>query len=191
MVTPTTDLIEKMSLWVKLTTQSPSKHGLAITGRLKGEVQTAAKPLSTEAICRESGADLILQRLDKAYEIGSHLFEEGSTVLGRRRSGGRPRGNHQHRNGSVPTWIKPMFYLFRTSCTQQGRRVIVDSGACKNVVGKNTLEKAMRSINLQKVDDTDISQKTHRFGNNNDNQPTLFAIKMTFQSKEANAVISV
>ena len=60
---------EDVSLWVNLTTLPPEKHGPAIIGRLQGEAKTAAKTLSTEEICRDGGADRIIERLDKAYAI--------------------------------------------------------------------------------------------------------------------------
>lgn len=44
--------------------------GLAIIGRLHHEAKAAAKTLSAENICGEDGTYLIVQRLDKAYEIG-------------------------------------------------------------------------------------------------------------------------
>lgn len=38
-------------------------------GRIQGEAKTAAKTLRTQEFCRECGADLILERLDKAYTV--------------------------------------------------------------------------------------------------------------------------
>ncbi len=40
----------------------------------------------------------------------------------------------------------------------------------------------MRSLHLQRVDDTPIRQKTHRFGNYEDEQATLFGVKMPFRA---------
>lgn len=272
---------EDVSLWVNLTTLPPAKHGPAIIGRLQGEAKTAAKTLSTEEICREGGASLILERLDKAYAIDKtnqldhdladfldytwnkevsvehfisgfhtrvdkisdlnlddklkgHLLlrqadlvqQERHVVIGaasgsydvnrisaslrniyrngaptestqfipeddrpnphghRRRRGTR-RGTVGGSSSGTPG-TRPTFYSFRTSSKNVSPRVIVDSGACSSVVGKNTLDKAMQTLNLEKVEDTDVKQKTHRFGNYSDNQPTIFAIKMPFHAKNVN-----
>lgn len=45
------------------------KHGTDIIDGLQGEAKTAEKTLSTEDICRKGGANLIFERLEKAYEI--------------------------------------------------------------------------------------------------------------------------
>lgn len=60
---------EDVSLWVHLTTLPPATQDPVIIVRLQGEDQMAVKSLSTEDICQEGGADLILKCLDKAYAI--------------------------------------------------------------------------------------------------------------------------
>lgn len=66
----------------------------------------------------------------------SHLVEEVITIRVQRRSGGRHRGNHQDRNGSRLTGVKPTSYSFLTSSNHQGAGVIVDSSPCTSVVWK-------------------------------------------------------
>lgn len=46
-------------------------------------------------------------------------------------------------------------------------------------------------MNLEKEDDTNIRQETHGFGNYDHSQPKVFAIKMFFQSYDANGPIKV
>lgn len=42
----------------------------------------------------------------------------------------------------------------------------------------------MQTLKLKKVPDTNIHQKALRFRSYDDNQPTMFAIKLPFQSKD-------
>lgn len=49
----------------------------------------------------------------------------------------------------------------------------------------NTLDRAMEILKIDKVEDT-ARQRTHCFGNYDDEQPSLFSVKMPFSSKKAN-----
>lgn len=120
----------------------------------------------------------------------SSLYNDGeqrtnnrnSSRGGRRRGRGRGRG---HETGSSSHQSKPTFYSYKTSpdADSTNLRVVIDSGACSSVVGKATLDKAMELMKIDKVEDTGIRQRAHRFGNYDDDQPSLFAIKMPFASK--------
>lgn len=103
--------------------------------------------------------------------------------------GRRNRRNRQHegppgtqgRHGSKPT-----FYSYKTSATTNVPSVIIDTGACSSVVGKETLDDAMRRLNIDSVEDTKIRQKHHRFGNYDEQQPSIFGVKMPFDSMDQN-----
>ena len=62
-------------------------------------------------------------------------------------------------------------------------RVIIDNGACSSGVGKNTLDHAMKYLRLTKVENTDIMLRSHRFGNYEEDQPSICAVRMPFRLK--------
>lgn len=74
---------------------------------------------------------------------------------------------------------------------QDWTQVIIDSGACSSVVVKNTLDRAIRRINVEKLEDINFRQIIPRFGNYDGNQPPIFAKKMKFQAKDANCAKNV
>lgn len=110
-------------------------------------------------------------------EDEDHNSENGGRGRGRGRGrwrrGGEVAGGNRHD-------VRPTFYSFKTSSDNNSPCVIIDTGACSSVVGKDTLDKVMRLLNLDRVEDTEIKQKNHRFGNYDNDQPSRFAVKMPF-----------
>lgn len=49
----------------------------------------------------------------------------------------------------------------------------------------------MSMVNLDKVEHTTVRQQTHRFGNYDEDQPSLFGIKMPFSSQEDGGKVGV
>jgi len=62
---------------------------------------------------------------------------------------------------------------------------IIDSGACASIVGKKTLDDAMRKLKLGNIPDGVPRQSYHRFGNSSKDYPTLFSVKMPFLCKSS------
>eukprot|EP00171_Calliarthron_tuberculosum_P004750 IDg4750t1 len=62
---------------------------------------------------------------------------------------------------------------------------IVDSGACTSVLGKVTLDAAMKTLRLSSVEDVEPSQRIHRFVDNEDKHLSTFAIKFPLTAMQA------
>ncbi len=92
----------------------------------------------------------------------------------RRHSAGR---DTRQTSGTGPA----TFYTYKTESAQSKRRAIVDSGACRSVVGKETLDEALRRLKLESVENSTPEIRFHRFGDSNDEHATLFAILMPFK----------
>lgn len=86
---------------------------------------------------------------------------------------------------------KREFHTFKTSARFGSPSVIIDGGTCFSVVGKETLDRAMKLLNIDKVEDTTFRLQYRRFGNYNDDQSSLFAVKMPFCSRKPNAHVNV
>lgn len=76
---------------------------------------------------------------------------------GRNLGCGRGRGREtRHINGGQGQGPRPTFYSFNTASSKSIPSAIIDTGACSSVVGKDTLERAMKSLDIKKVEDTAI-----------------------------------
>eukprot|EP00171_Calliarthron_tuberculosum_P022319 IDg22319t1 len=80
-------------------------------------------------------------------------------------------GNGSRNNGSCT------FYTYRSVSGEKSTRAIVDSGACASVVGKDTLDSAMRIFGINSLENTPPSIGAHRFGNHDEEQKTMFAVR--------------
>eukprot|EP00171_Calliarthron_tuberculosum_P023073 IDg23073t1 len=78
------------------------------------------------------------------------------------------------------------FYTFRSTYDKPRARAIIDSGACTSVVGKETLDKAMKELNITNLQDLKPAQAFHRFGDNNEKLQTLFAVRFPLICERAN-----
>ena len=74
----------------------------------------------------------------------------------------------------------PTFLTFNTDTITEFRGALVDSGACTSVVGNLTLDRAMRELNISKLDDARITTPVHHFGHHNEESRTLFAVRFRF-----------
>lgn len=74
-----------------------------------------------------------------------------------------------------------------TTRTSNTPGVIFDDGACPSVVGKETLEKSMRALNVDKVEVAKVALPNQRFGNCDDNQPSILAVKIRFWLTSSNS----
>lgn len=61
--------------------------------------------------------------------------------------------------------------------------VLVDSGACASVVEKDTLNQALSMLSTSHVEDARQRQMSHRFGNYEEVQTSLFGVVMPFEVK--------
>ena len=112
--------------------------------------------------------------------------EGGGSVRNRRRGRGRGRRNRlRNQNHDSHATDRPNFYSFKTADSSSSPGVIIDTGASSSVVGKTTLDNAMTALGLDRVEDVPIKQRHHRFGNHDVDQPSLFAVKMTFQPRSS------
>lgn len=61
--------------------------------------------------------------------------------------------------------------------------VIIYSGVCASVVGKNIFDKAIAAMGLDGLEDSAHRQQNYRLGNYSDEQPSLFGLKIPFSVK--------
>jgi len=93
---------------------------------------------------------------------------------GRGGRGGRgTRGAHNSTNNSSGT---PSFYTYLQAASSNIQS-IVDSGASASVVGKNTLDHAMKTLGITSIDEGPPKQPIHRFGDNPEEKPASMSVK--------------
>ena len=92
------------------------------------------------------------------------------------------RQNNSRNNNHSPPSTRPTFYTFKSSPvhTENGGAVL-DSGACSSVVGKITLDKTLRTLEIDKLRDTTPIRDQHRFGTNPEAHKTICAVKFPFR----------
>lgn len=79
---------------------------------------------------------------------------------------------------SIFTGARPVLFTYKTdSSTNNTSSAIVDSGACSSVVGKTTLDKNLKLLNLP---NGPFLREHHRFGDYSVNHKTLCSVKMPF-----------
>ena len=76
---------------------------------------------------------------------------------------------------------RPMTFSLPNNPSTKG--AILDSGACSSVVGKCTLDSAMRALKIDSVEDSNPKIPNHRFGCQSKPHPTLFAVLFPFRLK--------
>lgn len=87
--------------------------------------------------------------------------------------------------------VKATSSIFKSSARSGSLSVIIDPDVCDKVVGKGTLNSYMIKPNMDKVEETSVRLQHLRFGNYNDDSPSLFAIKMPFFSREQISDVNV
>lgn len=93
--------------------------------------------------------------------------------------------NRDYNTQSGP--IRPTFYTFKSgSSSANNTGAILDSDACASVVGKTTLDNALRNMELSYIPDGIPSRDSHRFGSHPDVHRTICAIKFPFQCSDEN-----
>eukprot|EP00171_Calliarthron_tuberculosum_P022320 IDg22320t1 len=101
----------------------------------------------------------------------------------------RPRNNKSQRSQRRGDQVKSptdTFFTYKSNSTSLALRAIVDSGACSSVVGKDTLDRAMKELEIRTLDDAPVSQGAHRFGDQPAEKRTLFAVKFPLHCTETN-----
>lgn len=94
------------------------------------------------------------------------------------------RSNRFPVSGKYST-ARPTFYTFKTSSDpKRCEGAVLDSGACTSVVGKTTLDFALRALNINEVSDGVPTRESHRFGNHTETHRTLCAVKFPFRLKD-------
>lgn len=100
------------------------------------------------------------------------------------RNSGSGRASRNHGSKSSPgeqSTGGPMFYTYMSvDNANDTPSAIIDSGSCCSVVGKVTLDRAMRKLGLDKLIDEDICQQEHLFGPSNNLMKTLCAVRVPF-----------
>lgn len=66
---------------------------------------------------------------------------------------------------------------------------VLDSGACCSVVGKETLDAALKILNLERVPNAEPERLYHRFGTHVGQLKTICAVKLPFWNTEINEPI--
>lgn len=72
------------------------------------------------------------------------------------------------------------FYAYNSSLPIGDVSAITDSVECTSVVGQDTLNSAIKTSSITRVEESTLSILTHGFGNHIEEQKSLFAIKFPF-----------
>ena len=84
-------------------------------------------------------------------------------------------------DSSIATGARPVFFTYKTdSSTNNTSGAIVDSGACSSVVGKTTLDKTLKLLNIDNLPNGPALREHHRFGDYSVNHKALCSVKMPF-----------
>eukprot|EP00171_Calliarthron_tuberculosum_P004551 IDg4551t1 len=166
---------------------------LKINNRLKGHLLIRQACLDTHSRNMIVGAasgkfeiTAVANSLRQAYRITPSSTMTASTTNPRNRTPNAGRRNNslgemQHKQASNrhdrDHKRNTTFFTFKSEAKSQNYRAILDTGACTSVVGKNTLNDAMRNLNITSVPDATPAQEAHRFGDNHSEHRTLFAIE--------------
>lgn len=96
----------------------------------------------------------------------NHQYTHGDTRMKRRVRHRRERERgHRKKNkcGKSNASHCPTYYSFKRSARSTVPNIIIDIGASSSVAGKETLDDAMRCLNLDRVEDTNFRQLKYRF----------------------------
>lgn len=96
------------------------------------------------------------------------------------------RQDHSPNNTNHTQTVKPTIYTMKPFSVSASPSVIIDSGACGCIVSMKTLDRAMKSLNTKKVEDTTVRLQHQRFGSYDDEQPSIFVAKTPVSSTEPN-----
>lgn len=146
-----------------------------ITSSLRQAYRSSHKPVSMPSLPPPSMADTSDQRDPRrnADPSDNQRSRQNRNIQDRIRTKQRDAEEN-----SKPTFFAHFSYLDAGSGKVQG--AIVDSGACSSVVGKETLDKAMRMLRINNLPDAKQTQSSHRFGTSDEEFHTLFAVSFPF-----------
>lgn len=169
---------------------------LALDETLKGHIllrQANLDPHDRNIIIGSAGGNYSLQSLSTA--LRNAFRAEGMPATSMNTS--RPiilrsdRGNYKSRrvthassgsssNHKDDADEATLFYSFVSAEGLDKASAIVDSGACASVVGKETLDSALRALGIEELKDEPIRQEEHRFGPSDSVLKTMCAVRVPF-----------
>lgn len=78
-----------------------------------------------------------------------------------------------------------LFYTYISAeKTNNGPSAIIDSGACASVVGKRTLDDALRTLEIDQLEDDKPIQSEHQFGPSDHPRKTICTVRVPFMCKD-------
>eukprot|EP00171_Calliarthron_tuberculosum_P023568 IDg23568t1 len=161
---------------------------LNMSSKLKGHILLRQASLEHQARSLIVGAasgsyevEHISAALRQAYRhtpVTANMNTQPSPHSQNKMQGEQGRGRDRTKTRHSPSYSnRDTFYTFATSVGKSKQQAIIDSGACASVVGKDTLDIVMKSFGMSSVENTTPSIHAHRFGNHQEEQKTLFAIR--------------
>lgn len=77
------------------------------------------------------------------------------------------------------------FFTYKTtSDTSDTLCAVIDSGACASILGKVVFDKALESLNIEKMPDMSPNRSFHKFGNSPDQHKTLLLSVFLFLTSQ-------